>query len=113
MVDPGNVGRAAARRLLTGADDTGISYVKGPARYTSGDVAGTFAALLDRPVRLEIIPSNQIEEMFAKLRFSPAAARSYAKMTAATLDDPCLPDTPDRGSVTLWNYLSELINRSS
>lgn len=111
MVDPADLGRAAARRLTSDTNDVGIRYVEGPARYTPQDVADTFAALLDRPVRVETVPRDGIEAMFAKHGFSPPAARAYARMTEATLDHASLPDAPDRGTRTLWNYLGELINR--
>lgn len=43
--------------------------------------------------------------------FSKAAAKSYARMTAVTLDDLELPDSPERGTVSLQRYISDLVTR--
>jgi uncharacterized protein YbjT (DUF2867 family) len=113
MVDPEDIGAAAVRRLLSNTDDVGLRYIEGPARYTPQDVADTFAALLERPVRVETVPRDTISSMFESLGFSPPAARSYARMTTVTLDAPCRPETPERGTVTLRNYLARLVDRSA
>ena len=111
MVDPNDIGVAAVQRLRSDVDDIGVNYIEGPARYTPQDVADGLTTLLDRPVRVETVPREGIEPMFASLGFSSAAARSYARMTIATLDDQCLPDAPERGTITLWNHLANLINQ--
>lgn len=111
MVDPADLGIAAARRMLSGLDDVGIEHVEGPARYTPNDVADAFSVELGRPVRIETVPREGIEAAFRKLGFSAAAAQSYANMTKLTLDDPAFPDTPERGSRTLWNHIAGLVNK--
>lgn len=111
MVDPVDLGRAAADRLLSDTHDVGVRYIEGPARYTPQDVADAFSVLLDQPVRVETVPRGRIEGMFAQLGFSPPAARAYARMTAAALDHVALPDDPDRGTHTLWDHIAALVNR--
>jgi uncharacterized protein YbjT (DUF2867 family) len=48
---------------------------------------------------------------FEGMGFSKAAAKSYARMTAVTLDDLELPDSPERGTVSLQRYISDLVTR--
>jgi len=113
MVAPEDLGRAAARRLTSGLDDIGIAHIEGPTRYTPHDVAATFAALLDKHVDVRTVPREGIERMFLDLGFSTAGAHAYTRMTDAALDGPELPDAPDRGTVTLWDYLAALVAAAS
>ena len=109
MVAPADVGEAAAQRLVSDVDDIGIRYVEGPRRYTAADVARVFARQLNREVRLEVIPPEDLEATFTALGFSPAAASSYAGMTRLTIDGPELPDAPWRGSTTLEQYVKSVL----
>ncbi|MGK3954137.1 NAD(P)H-binding protein [Microbacterium sp. I2] len=109
MVAPADVGEAAAQRLVSDVDDIGIRYVEGPRRYTAADVARVLARQLNREVRLEVIPPEDLEATFTALGFSPAAASSYAGMTRLTIDGPELPDAPWRGSTTLEQYVKSVL----
>lgn len=113
MAAPRDLGEAAARRLLSGLDDTGIRYVEGPTRYSANDVAAAFAAALGKQVQVKVVAREQWAAEFMKLGFSPAAADSYARMTATTLDSLDLPDDPIRGSTTIDDYVRQLLARSS
>jgi uncharacterized protein YbjT (DUF2867 family) len=108
MVSPVDIAKAAASRLLSAADDTGIRYIEGPRRYTFDDVAVAFSTVLGRPVRLETIPREMWEDSFRAAGFSSEAARAYARMTAVTVDDPQLPVDPLRGDVTLLDHITSL-----
>lgn len=110
MVAPQDMGEAAAK-LLTDADKPGgVHFVEGPRRYTPGDVAAAFAKALNRPVRVETVPRDKLEETFASMGFSPEAARSYAGMTELTLDNPQpLPPQVYKGRVTLEDYIARLV----
>lgn len=108
MVSPVDIAKAAASRLLSAADDTGIRYIEGPRRYTFEDVAVAFSTVLGRPVQLETIPREMWEENFRAAGFSSEAARAYARMTAVTVDDPQLPVDPLRGDVTLLDHITSL-----
>jgi uncharacterized protein YbjT (DUF2867 family) len=102
MVAPRDLGRAAAARLLAPLEDTGVRHVEGPARYTPRDVADAFAAALGRDVSVEVAPRARWTAVFRALGFSDAAARSYAGMTAASLDGGFgMPADPERGPTTL------------
>ncbi|MBJ3785466.1 NmrA family NAD(P)-binding protein [Devosia sediminis] len=109
MVAPEDIGRAAVELLLTGVDDVGVTYVEGPERYSFGDVAAVLSRLLKRDVAVATTPREQWEESFRQVGFSEASARSFARMTAATLDNPDLPESPWRGRVGLEEYLAQLM----
>lgn len=110
MVAPQDMGEAAAQLLTDAAKPGGVHFVEGPRRYTPADVAAAFARALGRPVRVEAVPRDKLEETFRNIGFSPEAARSYAGMTAATLDDPRLmPPQVYKGRVTLEDYVGRLV----
>lgn len=111
MVAPADLGRAAARLLREPADRTGIHYVEGPRRYSATDVATAFAKALGRDVTVSVTPREQWVDGFRALGFSDAAARSYARMTAATVAGPMTPAAPERGSVRLDDYIAALVAR--
>lgn len=110
MVAPGDLGEAAAHRLLEPADDVGLRYVEGPARYTPRDVAQAFAIALGRNVEVKVIPREAWEQTYLQLGFSKAAADSYTRMTATVLDDTSSgPDAPERGTTTLQEYIRRAV----
>ena len=111
MVAPEDLGAHAAA-LMTD-DRTGIFFVEGPRLYTPQDVANAFAAALDRTVRVETVPRNQWTPAFKAIGFSSPAAESYARMTAATVDDLEVPDDPVRGAVRLEDYIATLVEQAA
>ena len=109
MVSPDDLAREAARLLMASADVGGTVYVEGPSRYSSDDVAAAFATALGRPVETAVVPRDHWEAAFRKLGFSDPAARSYARMTAISVDgDYTRPDDPVRGTVTLSDHIAAL-----
>ena len=112
MVAPRDLGIAAAR-LLTAPAASGVHYVEGPEWYSPADVVRAFAAALGRPVEVASVPREGWQDMFRQLGFSEAAAASYARMTAITVDgDYELPDSPERGDTTLEAYIAGLVRTS-
>lgn len=110
MVAPQDLGRAAARLLREPPSRARVHHVEGPERRSPADVAAAFAAALGRPVEPEVTPREGWVEMFQNLGFSEAAARSYAGMTAITVDRAYeLPDDPERGTVTIDQYVQSLV----
>jgi uncharacterized protein YbjT (DUF2867 family) len=112
MVAPRDLGEAAALRLLSARDDTGIRTVEGPRRYTSRDVAEAFAKALGRTVSVDVTPRTQWKESLQAAGFSAAAADSYARMFAVSVDQGF--DTPEnawRGETTLDDYVRDLVAR--
>jgi uncharacterized protein YbjT (DUF2867 family) len=114
MVAPADLGMAAARLLQEPAERTGIHHVEGPERYSAADVAAAFARALGRDVRLSITPHEEWEDAYRKLGFSAAAAISYARMTAVSVDGGYdMPAAPERGTTTLQDYIEALVARAA
>lgn len=86
MVAPEDLGQAAVARLVSGLDDVGIRSVEGPVRLTPRQVAAVFSTVLGRPVELVVTPRDRWEAAFRAMGFSAEAARSYARMTGACVD---------------------------
>jgi uncharacterized protein YbjT (DUF2867 family) len=111
MVAPSDLGRAAARLLREPIGPNRIHHVEGPARYRVQEAADAFAKALGHPVKLQVTPRDEWEEAYRGLGFSAPAAKAFTRMAAATLDGPSLPDDPERGSVTLQDYVTELVRK--
>lgn len=113
MVAPLDLGEIAAQRPVSTPDDTGIRYVGGPRRYSSADVAKAFSQALGAPVSVDVIPRDEWEEAFQGLGFSEAAADSYARMTAVSLDGGFdMPDDALRGATTLEAHIRDLLAKA-
>ncbi|MDO3431889.1 NmrA family NAD(P)-binding protein [Rhizobium sp. CBN3] len=113
MVAPQDLGRVAAWLLQEPIEQIGIYPVEGPERYSPNDVAAAFAAALGRTVRVDVIPREAWEDAYRRLGFSDAAAHSYARMTALTVDGPEYPEDSIRGSISLQTYIDGLVRHSS
>lgn len=108
MVAPADIGRYAARLLLGQVEHTGLHYVEGPEHYSAEDVAQEFARALGRPVEVAVTPRDQWLATFKQFGFSDEAADSFARMTAATVDNIELPGRPVRGPTSLREYITKL-----
>ena len=114
MVAPHDLGEFAAKLMLGSPAPSGPHYVEGPQRYSAADVAAAFSAALQRPVAVVETPPAQWEQAFKSLGFSDAAAKSYVAMTRITLEEKYeLPDKPERGVISLNEYINALVNKSS
>lgn len=110
MVAPADLGEAAARRLTEPVEATGLYHVEGPRQYSPRNVADAFETALGRPVEVEVIPREQWEQAYRAIGFSVAAAHSYARMTAAALDQHYeMLGEPERGAITLQQFVSESV----
>ncbi|SDH76389.1 NmrA family NAD(P)-binding protein [Variovorax sp. OV700] len=113
MVAPLDLGEIAAQRLVSAPDDIGIRYVGGPRRYSSADVAKAFSQALGAPVGVDVISRDEWKEAFQGLGFSEAAADSYARMTAVSLDGGFdMPDDALRGATTLEAHIRDLLSKA-
>jgi uncharacterized protein YbjT (DUF2867 family) len=113
MVAPRDIGRIAADLLQEDIAAASIQFVEGPARYSSAEVAAAFAVALARRVEPSVIPRERFQEAYLRLGFSEAAADSYSRMTATSIDGGFnLPSQPIRGATTLTAYIDELVRRS-
>jgi uncharacterized protein YbjT (DUF2867 family) len=107
-VAPRDLGMVAAERLMSSLDDVGVRHIEGPVRYSSSEVAAVLSDVLDRPVKLEVTPRSQLKQAFMGLGFSGAAADSYARMTAACIDNRFeLSGDTIKGATTLESYVRE------
>lgn len=112
MVAPADLGAAAARLLRAPPDRSAIHYVEGPRRYSSADVAAAFAEALGISVEVKVTPREAWIGAFRKLGFSESAAKSYARMTAVSVDGAYeMPANPERGTITLRAYIANLVAR--
>jgi uncharacterized protein YbjT (DUF2867 family) len=113
MVAPADLGKEAARLLRQGPEHTGTIHTEGPERYTPRDVAHAFAASLGCSVDVAVTPREEWVGTFRRLGFSEEAARSFAGMTAVTLDGGAdRPSNTKHGQTSLTEYVDNLIARS-
>ncbi|GIF53052.1 uncharacterized protein YbjT (DUF2867 family) [Asanoa ferruginea] len=107
MVAPHDLGRIAADLLLTPETGNSLRHVEGPLRYTPREVATIMAEVLGRPVALRVVAREDWVAAFRSWGFSPEAAESYARMTAATVDgDPPTLVEVERQPTTLETFLA-------
>jgi uncharacterized protein YbjT (DUF2867 family) len=109
MVAPADLGRVAARLLTDDVNHEGVRYVEGPMPHSAADVARAFASALGRDVRAVEIPRADWVETMKSFGFSPAAAASYARMMAVTLEGAERPEMPERGPTSLAEYVAALV----
>jgi uncharacterized protein YbjT (DUF2867 family) len=64
MVATADIGRVAARLLQESWTGRRVVELEGPQRVTPKEIAATFAGLLQRSVRMEVVPRESWEELF-------------------------------------------------
>ncbi len=64
MVGTADIGRVAAGLLQDRWNGRRVVELEGPERVTPNEIAGTFAKLLGRPVRMEAVPRGSWEALF-------------------------------------------------
>jgi uncharacterized protein YbjT (DUF2867 family) len=64
MVATADIGRVAAELLRETWKDHRVVELEGPHRVTPNEIAATFARLLGRPVRMEVVPCKTWEPLF-------------------------------------------------
>src|SRR5271170_3211843 len=64
MVATADIGRVAAELLQEPRRDHRVVELEGPARVTPNQIAATFAELLGRAVRVEVVPRESWETLF-------------------------------------------------
>lgn len=111
MVAPADIAKLAAQLLTGSVNQTGLHYCAGPEDYSPNDVAAAFGKALGKPVEAVEIPRETWEETMMQVGFSEKSAKSMANMTAITLEDDYeKPDNPYRGTITIEEYISGLVN---
>jgi uncharacterized protein YbjT (DUF2867 family) len=64
MVATADIGKVAAGLLQEKWDGHRVVELEGPTRITPNQIAATFTRLLDKPVRMEIVPRESWEALF-------------------------------------------------
>lgn len=96
--------------MLSPLDDVALRHVEGPRRYTPMDVAHAFARAAGRPVGVTVTPRARLQQAFEGMGFSAAAAASYARMTALSIESGfTMPDDAVRGRINLEEHLRDVI----
>jgi len=115
MVAPEDLGTFAAKLLMKPLEETGLYHRTGPEDYSPNDVATAFSEALDKPVEAIQIPEGEWEPYLEEQGFSKKAAKSMANMTKLTLEQVQdeQPENPERGSITIQDYISKLVERSA
>jgi uncharacterized protein YbjT (DUF2867 family) len=109
MVAPADLGLAAASRLAGPLDDVGVRCVEGPEAYSFEGVAAAFAKMLGHAVTVRTVERSQWEARFKQTGFSESAAHAYARVMEASLEGFDMPENPMRGTTSLTDYISELV----
>lgn len=110
MVAPGDLGQAAARRLMEPVSNTGIQHIEGPERYTAQDVADAFSHAVGRKIEVQEISRDALKETFEQFGFSAEAAESYARMTGKVIEGQTdTNDEPVRGQTSLRQYMRSVL----
>ena len=65
MVATADIGRLAATLLQENWTGRRVVELGGPRRFSPNDIAATFAQIFGRPVRMEAVPRDRWEEIFA------------------------------------------------
>jgi uncharacterized protein YbjT (DUF2867 family) len=108
MVAPEDIGELAAYLMLE-KNTPQLTAIQGPQMYSATDVADAFAQVLQKAVRVEVIPRQSWIETFQTLGFSPQAAASYARMTERAINHLDVPSDYVRGETSLLEYISRLV----
>lgn len=113
MVATADVGRVAAELLQQTWSGVRIVELEGPRRVSPNDLASTFARVLDRPVRAEIVNRQTWEALFRSqgMKYPLPRMRMLDGFNEGWIDFERLPDEIVRGDVELDTVLGELVSR--
>jgi uncharacterized protein YbjT (DUF2867 family) len=111
MVAPADIAKFAAKLLTQGTSSRTINYCAGPEDYSANDVAKAFSKALNKNIEAVEIPKEAWQETLQQVGFSEKSAISMANMTRITVEqDYEIPDNPERGTITIEEYVSGLVS---
>jgi uncharacterized protein YbjT (DUF2867 family) len=114
MVAPQDIGQLAARLMTDAVENTGLHFIEGPELYSPADVASAFSVSLKKSVKVMEIPREQWLTALQAVGFSEKAAKSMCAMTTLTLEGLSpTPDSPERGTTSLHNYISNIAHNQA
>ncbi|WP_186111192.1 NmrA family NAD(P)-binding protein [Burkholderia gladioli] len=114
MVGTEDIGRLAAKLLQESWTGTRVVELEGPRRVTPNEIATAFSAALDRPVRAEIVPRSEWEQLFRshgmtnplpRMQMIDGFNEGWIEFEA--------PHASQKGNVTLETVIRQLVERSA
>lgn len=114
MVATADVGRVAAELLQQTWSGVRIVELEGPHRVSPNDLASSFARVLDRPVRAEVVATQTWEALFRSqgMKHPLPRMRMLDGFNEGWIDFEKHPDEIVRGDVELDTVLGELVSRA-
>jgi uncharacterized protein YbjT (DUF2867 family) len=116
MVATEDIGRTAARALLSPRKGHHVIHLTGPKAYSFDDAAAAFGGALGRPVKTVRVPDERIADTLVGYGMPRANAASMQEMTLAGAKGLLTFETtgePAEGTVSLEAYVSRLVATSS
>ena len=113
MVATADIGRVAAELLRETWSGHRIVELEGPRRVTPNEIAATFANLLGRPVRVEVVPRETWESLFKSQSMGNPTPRIQMLdgFNEGWIEFQGGHAGPRKGNVTLETVLRTLIER--
>jgi uncharacterized protein YbjT (DUF2867 family) len=113
MVATADVGLVAAELLQQTWSGVRIVELEGPRRVSPNDLASTFARVLGRPVRAQVVERQTWEALFCSqgMKFPLPRMRMLDGFNERWIDFESDPDEIVRGEVELDTVLGELVSR--
>ncbi|CAM2196126.1 NAD(P)H dehydrogenase (quinone) [Paraburkholderia kururiensis] len=113
MVGTADVGRVAAELLQQTWSGVRVVELEGPRRVSPNDLASTFARVLGRPVRAEVVDRRTWEALFRSqgMKYPLPRMRMLDGFNEGWIDFESNPDEIVRGDVELDTVLGELVSR--
>jgi NAD(P)H dehydrogenase (quinone) len=114
MVATADIGRIAAELLRETWQDHRVVELEGPHRVTPNEIAATFARLLGRPVRMEVVPRETWEPLFKSqgMQNPGPRARMLDGFNEGWIEFENGEAGSRKGSVSLETVLRALIERA-
>jgi NAD(P)H dehydrogenase (quinone) len=114
MVATADIGRVAAELLRETWKDHRVVELEGPRRVTPNEIAATFARLLGRPVRMEVVPRETWEPLFKSqgMKNPGPRARMLDGFNEGWIEFENGEAGSRKGSVSLETVLRALIERT-
>ncbi|MBI0329410.1 NmrA family NAD(P)-binding protein [Burkholderia plantarii] len=112
MVATADVGRVAADLLQQTWSGVRIVELEGPRRVSPNDLASSFASVLDRPVRAEVVDRQTWDALFRSqgMKHPLPRMRMLDGFNEGWIDFEGHPDEIVRGDVELDTVLGELVS---
>jgi len=113
MVATADVGRVAAELLREMWTGHRVVELEGPHRVTPNEIAATFTELLDKPVRMEVVPRETWESLFLSQGMKNPAPRiqMLVGFNEGWIDFESAVADSRKGKIALVTVLQTLIRR--